>query len=322
MANKTIPQLPEQTGKTDDDLLVIVDSGETTTSKIKISTLLSGVGGSSPFIAADGTNNAVPDYYATSSIDSLSSESAIIGGTGNVMIGTHNESVIIGGNTNGFVNSSTNSTLIGGTTNIISTGTNNSIMGGNNNTIQNVNDSSIVGGWSNNISMSSSFISGQANIITGGARTCSGIVGSKNGNISGNFGFIGGGQNHIITESEGGILGGLACDVRGRWSVVAACDNSNVYGTFSLIGAGAAHNCTGSQSAIIGGQSNNNSHNFSVILGGNSQTTLQQNEVVVPKLRTTQYASLNFSGDTAAAAAGVQLGEFYHDNGVVRVRIT
>ena len=71
MPNKTIPQLPEQTGKTDNDLLAIVDSGETTTSKIKVSTLLSGLG--SPFIAADGTNNVVPDYYATSAIDSGSS---------------------------------------------------------------------------------------------------------------------------------------------------------------------------------------------------------------------------------------------------------
>ncbi len=35
MANKTIPQLPEQTGITDNDLLAIVDSGETITSKIK-----------------------------------------------------------------------------------------------------------------------------------------------------------------------------------------------------------------------------------------------------------------------------------------------
>ena len=40
MANKTIPQLPEQLSRTDDDLLAIVDSGETTTSKIKVSTLI------------------------------------------------------------------------------------------------------------------------------------------------------------------------------------------------------------------------------------------------------------------------------------------
>jgi hypothetical protein len=41
----------------------------------------------------------------------------------------------------------------------------------------------------------------------------------------------------------------------------------------------------------------------------------------MPNVRITNYASLNFSGDTAAAAGGVQLGQLYHDNGAVRVRI-
>jgi len=74
MANKTIPQLPEQTGKTDDDLLVIVDSGETTTSKIKVSTLLSGVGGS-------------PGVIGDTLTDSISSVNSIVG-TPNVYEGT------------------------------------------------------------------------------------------------------------------------------------------------------------------------------------------------------------------------------------------
>ena len=64
MSNKTIPQLPEQTGKTDNDLLAIVDSGETTTSKIKVSTLLSGVGGA--FQVGDATDSIVPSYSPTS----------------------------------------------------------------------------------------------------------------------------------------------------------------------------------------------------------------------------------------------------------------
>jgi len=57
MANKTIPQLPEQTGKTDNDLLAIVDSGETTTSKIKVSTLLAGIGGDLVGTANDTLTN-------------------------------------------------------------------------------------------------------------------------------------------------------------------------------------------------------------------------------------------------------------------------
>jgi hypothetical protein len=95
MPNKTIPQLPEQTGKTDDDLLVIVDSGETTTSKIKVSTLLDGVG------AAGVTGDTLNDNI--SSVNSIVGIPNIFSGTtGYVNFGYSNkvwdESVIYGYN--------------------------------------------------------------------------------------------------------------------------------------------------------------------------------------------------------------------------------
>ena len=259
MANVSISGLPEQTGKTDNDVLAIVDSGSTTTSKIKVSTLLSGVGG--VFITADGTNNVVPDYYAPSAIDISVSKSAIVGGDD--------------------------------TTNSIA-----QIRG-------------FIGG-------------GHANSLTTTIRTDSGIVAGQNNTISSSKSFIGGGINHIIGgQGENAIIGGIACDAVSRYCAIAGADDSNTTGSgiLSFIGGGGQHVLTKSYAAIIGGNSNTCSHDNSVILGGTSQSTLQNGEVVVPKLRTTQYASLNFPDDATAAANGVQLGEFYHNAGVVRIRI-
>ena len=280
--NKRIFDLPLRTGVTANDRLAIVDSGNTTTYSVKVSDLQDGTGvnsidgmtgdiltaagagieiisesgelninnigvltleglfgdillsggtdititdngtntitieatGSSPFIAANGTNNVISNYYPASNISNTTSQTAIIGGTGNIIIDNTNESAIIAGNTNYYVNNNTNSVILGGNTNYMSFTNNNAVIAGNNNTIQ-------------------------------------------------------------------------------------YADNS----------------------AILGGVSNSGGYDRSVILGGTSQVTLQDDEVVVPKLRTTKYTSLNFSGDTAAAAGGVQLGEFYHDNGLVRIRI-
>ena len=267
MANKTIPQLPEQTGKTDDDLLVIVDSGETTTSKIKVSTLLDGVGGGK-FIAADGTNNVVPDYYATTAINSSATESVIIGGSGNT---------------------------------ITSAAPYSSIFGGQDNTISSVSN-----------------------------RFPNTIIGSYNSDITSNLGgianIIAGGYECILDRGGYGtaVIGGWLneTDNNNAWAGITAGGVNNLSGgNSSGVFAGENNDALKRDAVVIGGKNNLVNHDYSVVLGGQSQSSLQNEEVVVPKLRTTQYASLNFSGDTAAAAGGVQLGEFYHDNGAVRIRI-
>ena len=56
MANVTIPSLPQVTAATDLDVLVITDSGSTTTSKITKADLLSGIGGGN-LIDGNGANS-------------------------------------------------------------------------------------------------------------------------------------------------------------------------------------------------------------------------------------------------------------------------
>ncbi len=85
MANKTIPQLPLQTGITDNDLLAIVDSGETITSKIKVSTILSGVP-SGVYESGTGSNSIKP--VAGSNISS-NQYSAVITGNNNNATGIY-----------------------------------------------------------------------------------------------------------------------------------------------------------------------------------------------------------------------------------------
>ena len=252
MANKTIPQLPEQTGKTDNDLLAIVDSGETATSKIKVSTLLSGVGGK--FIDAGGLNNIVPDYYSETAINDDVDNSFIAGGTGNA-IGA------VGGA--GY----DNNVIIGGINNALRRGVRHTMIGGNANDLysqgSNGTDSVTLGG------------NGNTDLSWKGA-TIAATTSSNNGRL--NCAIITGVSNTINNSSN--------------------------------------------QSAIIAGTSNTMSHDTSVILGGNGQSSLQDNEVVMPNVRITNYASLNFTDDTAAAAGGVQLGQLYHTSGAVKVRIS
>ena len=260
-------------------------------------------------------------------------DNAIIGGNNNILTG--GGSVLIGGDSNEVAGA--DSCNVGGLSHK-SRGQRTGTFAGNNNTVEiNCVNSVALGGINNSMNAcgydNSAFVGGNGNTISGDnslilggssntiSNNLSVIAGGNNNNISGKHGFIGGGQNHIITVDEGAIIGGLANDVRGRWSVVAGCDNSNVYGTFSLIGAGAAHNCNGNQSAIIGGQSNTNNHDYSVVLGGSGLTTNYAEEVLVPNLTIANYGSLNYADDTAAAAGGVVLGQVYHNNGQLRIRI-
>ena len=242
MANVAISGLPEQTGKTDNDVLAIVDSGETTTSKIKVSTLLDGVGGN--LLTSNGTDSFRTPQYATT--DTAGDGQLIIGGSGSTI-----------------TNTDANCTIIGARGNVLSDGTDGMIM---------------LGGWQNNLSS------------IGGNSRSSIAAGGYGNNCTGRRNFTSGILNTNSSDS-GGIL------------------------------AGASNNLSGTQGAIIGGQSNTASHTGSVVLGGSSQSTSIANEVVVPNLTITNYASLNFADDTAAAAGGIILGQVYHNAGALRVRI-
>ena len=341
MANRTIPQLPEQTGKTDNDLLAIVDSGETVTSKIKVSTLLSGVGGA--FQVGDATNSIVPSYSPTSRgaatgttyVDKLNLEGEVFTSNANETFNLVQSNTTITDNPYnrafaGHANSKISSTdatganmLMGTLQGQITSGSYNVLLG-----------MGTVGGGIGNFMAGTEFTSQISG--SGGYKT---LIGGVANLVSGNQGAVIGGNNNEATGSQSGVFAGRINVASGIESVVAGGNQNEITGGYNFIGGGAANEIQGQISAIIGGNinnigssggfsaivggaSNNLNHNYSVVLGGQYQTTLQNEEVVVPKLRTTEYASLNFSGDTAAAAGGVQLGEFYHDNGAVRIRIT
>jgi len=279
MANKTIVQLPEQTGVTDNDVLAIVDSGETTTSKIKVSTLLAGVGGA--FQVGDATDSIVPSYSPTSRGVA----------TGTTYLDKLNlEGEVYTSNANETFN------LVQSNTTITDNPYNRAFAGHSNSKI------------------SSTDATG-ANMLMG---TLQGQITSGSYNVLLGMGTVGGGLGNFMagTEFTSEISGG------GSYKTLIGGARNLVSGNQGAVIGGNNNDATAAQSGVFVGFGNVSSNARSVIIGGQSQTTLQDDEVVVPKLRTTKYASLNFSGDTAAAAGGVQLGEFYHDNGQVRIRIT
>ncbi len=255
MANKTIPQLPLQTGITDNDLLAIVDSGETTTSKIKLSTLLSGVGGGA-FQVGDATDSIVPGYSPTSRgvsgsttyVDKLNIE-------GEVFVSNANETFnLVSSNTTvtdfpynrafaGYANSKISSTNSAG---------GNMLFGTLQGQITNGKDNILLG-------MGEISSSGQGNFMAGGIFT--------NSLNAGNFNSIIGGYYHDINSGQGSaIVGGY---------------NTQLSGDYSFVGGGISNNISASQSGILAGQNNTNNGQWSTILGGQNNSTAGDHAVVL-----------------------------------------
>lgn len=334
MPNKTIPQLPEQTGKTDDDLLVIVDSGETTTSKIKLSTLLSGVGGTSFFSATtENTSNIIQKdngsniNFGDSSNYPLINNNFILGGTGHTIDAEtytnngYNNNFIAGGQqhligTNGNSRFTDDVAIVGGYSHFIDReGSRSAFIGGKDNQLNYGNDNFFGGGETNTSAGNWSVLIGGKSNFNGASY--SGVIGGESHYIRTTGGFAGGGYDNYINSFN----------LRG--SAIVGGDFNYMNNTSRcFIGGGSNHDINGGatityDSAIIGGDLGFISgHSRSVILGGSGLTTSYNEEVLVPNLTIANYASLNYSGDTAAAAGGIVLGQVYHDNGALRVRIT
>jgi len=312
MANKTIPQLPEQTGKTDNDLLAIVDSGETTTSKIKVSTLLAGVGGASFFSAStENTSNILQIdkghsiLYGDVSNETTINDNFFAGGSGNT-INTRtytnlplNRNVFIGGYLNEFWAAqnnigSNNSAMIGGTSNRLGRQSDNSAMiGGDNNSIG-YGYRNFYGGGQNNQNEQSNIaiLGGNSNAIT---KSDSVIAGGFSNNLRSGYGFISGNDNYINSYNQVGnsIVGGTT-------NYIANANNAFIGGGINndILNSSVVNN-----SAIIGGDTNIiNTHARSVILGGSGLTTSYDDEVVCEHLTTSGQSRGNFynnlSGDT------------------------
>lgn len=303
MANKTIPQLPEQTGLTDNDLLAIVDSGETTTSKIKVSTLLGGVAGS-PLVQTIGASGENVDSNFTD------------GGTPFDVNGfdtDYNNLVVGWGNNDGTANTTTR----------------NNVIFGYDNTIVDNTTSKVVVGFNNTDSNNAKVLIGEGNTSIQGMAIGQNSFTQYN---DGNTMVIGINSNAGNTNT---ITIGTNSTANNRATAIGNATNSQSYGFAGGFGAscGGERNVvlgqntissSGQYNSILGGFQNviGGSINNSAIIGLNAFTATDSRMVYVPMLELIDYASYNYSGDTAAAAGGVKLGGVYHDNGQLRVRIS
>ena len=404
MSNITIPNLPSQTATTELDLLVIVNSGETTTSKITKADFLNGVGGLLVSgNGADSLTNAGNQSKVTSQ-DGIWLQTTTPSGTGGFNQGLG--SVVLGGYGDEKIRSSAsfsavissrgadinayNSFVGGGLSNQMVTGGYNGIIGGQSNNTMTQTTHSFIGG-------------GQSNLINE-YRTHSGVIGSRNGRINGSFGFISssdfdsgkgilssGQYNTMLSSTEGAQIqnstnqsviigsrysqitnGRFLCEISGNSNRLSNGSNSNTstsVGVFNSVDSDVGISNDGNGGVVILGSKNSDigvwpsgNHNIKessvisslnssvkstgtatahsvligcesvnisdtnnvIVLGVNTLTGGSElnNSVVVPQLVMTQYASLDYADDTAAAAGGIVLGGLYHNAGAVRIRIT
>jgi hypothetical protein len=249
MANKTIPQLPLQTGITDNDLLAIVDSGET--------------GGA--FQTGDATDSIVPAYSPTSRgvdanttyVDKLNVN---LSNALDIDNGVNNTYNIIGGyGTRGVVGGSLGSAVVGGR---------NPQIAGNANFVAGQFGSSIAG--ENN-----GMVGGRGNFITGGEYSFLG-GGRSNSNSSFYSGILAGQNNNVSTATHAVILGGQSNSITSRFdnAILAGNSNSNAARYGVVVGGQNNQLQNGSQrGVIVGGLANTVSEGLhSAIVGGNGGT--------------------------------------------------
>ena len=298
MANVSIPNLPSQTATTDLDLLVITDSGETTTSKITKADFLDGVGGN--LVSGSGT-----DAYSLPGLESNASGTrALVLGTAGSSSGTDN--TIIGGSTNSITSSADDNIIAGGFVNSISGGSRKSaVIGGQSNSLQDGDYFLIAGGLGNST-------------FSGADYGC--IVGSRTAVVGGDYNKIFGSDGGRISNSAGQqntIFGG-------KGTMIGTTEDLNtiIGGQDSFIGDQSTPTSASGNTIINSFNSKVDANDNVSLIGVRNYTATTDNVVVVPQLVMTEYASLNFADDLAAAAGGVVLGGLYHNSGDLRVRIT
>lgn len=290
MANISIPNLPSQTATTDLDILVIVDSGETTTSKITINDFLDGRIPTSVWEAGSGTNSIQSVSAPPTQPSGLSAVAgpSTLGATGSYSVAFGQSAYATG-----FMSAAIGRSCQSNGGYDFTTGR------------SNVNSGQygvMLGGYSTNNAgyMSGTFVANDCE-QTGGAghRFTATSYGSFN---YGEFGLILNDGDNLAKASGSTINGGSK--------------NTLINTKASFIGGN-------NYNAILQGQYVNIpiSYDHCVVIGVDNYTADTSNVVVVPGMVITNYSSLNYADDTAAAAGGVVLGQVYHNAGDLRVRI-
>ena len=324
MANISIPNLPSQTATTELDLLVITDSGETTTSKITKAVFLDGIGGGN-LIAGGGT-----DSYTTTGNE------AQVSGTNNLLLTAnraYSNSGTIGGSRNTILANGTNinnGSIIG----------NDCLLGGGSffenstRTASGTRQTLLSNQYMKNIPGNNVFVAATSRADSAGAQS-SAMIASFNPRIGTGTGvvIIGGDGNVINGSGSASIIAGGAehldnsstsiNNVRANGMFAGYNNEHNTNAWAAAILGGQNHINSATRGGIIGGSNNtlNSTAANSVILGGISILGTQTNTAYVPQLVIAQYASLDFATDAAAATGGVELGGVYHNAGALRVRI-
>jgi len=402
MANVSIPNLPSVSATTDLDILVIVDSGETTTSKITRADFLSGVGGLLVNgNGADSLTNAGNESKVTSQ-DGIWLQTSTPLGTGGFVQSLGG--VVLGGYGDEKLRSSGSYTTISSSRSADIDAYNSFVGGGIFHNLVGGGYNGVIGGYQHYMGSNTTynFFGGGENNLINDNKTHSGVIGSKNGRINGSYGFIASSNlnsNKGITSSSNynTILGGTQDtqiqNVSQQSAIIASANVSITDGRYAVIIGGNGDridqeqngtdttsvillgnkesnvgidkqsisesgvmitNSYNSDIGVIGGNHNiaeatiigsNNSSikatttpsknvaliacesvnadnkNNLVVLGVNTYTADVDNAVVVPQLVMTEYASLNFADDAAAALGGVVLGGVYHTSGALKVRL-
>ena len=345
MANVTIPNLPEQTGITDNDVLAIVDSGETTTSKIKVSTLINKEYQPYKITGGTGGNVYVHDdygYTGNNGIADLTDYSALLAGRNNNIGGGSSYSFIGGGQDSDIGNSSEFSVVVGGNNNRIGgSAAYSTIVGGNGNTVNGTLSTSL-GGQDANVSGSYSY---NGSYLSDASGAFCGVFGGNGGGASGTRAVKIGGRNGTASGSYAGLFAGQNINVGGQSAVGLGGENHTVNGTFAAVAGG--YGCINAADyAFIGGSltSDTNAANeycgtlaskdsdinndYVVMLGCSGRTSSNDKYTYVESLEAfthivlNDYANLNFTSDANAATGGVPLGGIYHNSGDLKVRIT
>lgn len=291
MANKKISQLSATTEANDNVFLVMNNSGNTETFRIKRSDLLSGTSTPSVFDEGDGTDSIKASYLAGTD---ASNTRAFAVGNGATATGIN--SSVIGGDNN--TATKLNASVIGGNGNTAS-GNRSTVIGGENNTAGSLDWSTVIGSNSSTASGYWSFIG--ASRISTASSDAAALLGTRDTNVSGNEFFFGGALVNFSATGNNkrgnASIGNTFCQLQyGEQSGIYSTHESDILGTngnevkrsFIMGGTGNTINNNVNKSGIIGGNDNviSASAENVVIIGGNGITGTTNNTTYVDNIHT------------------------------------
>jgi hypothetical protein len=231
-----------------------------------------------------GNTNVAPTYYTTDVAGNTNGYNGIIAGLNHSINANAFQSFIAGGDNNDITGAIYRGVLLGGNANVISSDNDNQILGGGSNTIG--------GGYFATI------INGRTNTMTGNYSRDS-LIGCGVGNT-----MTASDKSNIITSENAAITNA------GAYTSMISCSGG------SITSSGKYNAIIASDNGRITGTTKN-----AVMLGVIGRAATRNDATFVENLVLFNYSNLNYSGDSAAAAGGVVLGQLYHDNGNLRVRI-